>query len=111
MKKLILFAFFIPCIALAQIEGSKQMFESPKLKTTIQSHKTVAILPFDVKITYRKQPKGYSLEGNLDQEQKMSKSIQGSMYTFLLRKADEYSVSFQDIDKTNITVRRVSSDL
>lgn len=106
MKKLIFFAIFMPYIAFAQFEGSKQMFESPKLKSTIQLHKIVAILPFDVKITYRKQPKGYSLEGNLDQEQKMAKSIQGSMYTFLLRKADEYSVAFQDVDKTNILLKK-----
>jgi hypothetical protein len=110
MKKLILMAFFMPCIAMAQFEGSKQMFESPKLKSTIPLHKTVAILPFLVKITYRKQPKGYSLEGNKDQELTMTKSIQGSMYTYLLRKSDDFSVSFQDVDKTNILLKKAGMD-
>ena len=110
MKKFILLAFFMPFTAMAQFEGSKQMFESPKLKSTIQLHKTVAILPFEVKITYRKQPKGYSLEGNKDQELTMAKSIQGSMYTYLLRKSDEFSVSFQDVDKTNILLKKAGMD-
>jgi hypothetical protein len=87
-------------------EGSKQIFESPKLKATIPTHRTVAILPFDAKITYRKQPKGFNAEANRDQEETMSKSIQASLYTFLLRKADNYSVSFQDVDKTNILLKK-----
>jgi len=36
----------------------------------------------------------------------MSASIQSSMYTFLLRKRDSYSVSFQDVDKTNILLKK-----
>jgi len=94
-------------LAFAQgFEGSKQIFESPKLKTAIRAHRTVAILPFDAKITYRKQPKGFNAEANRDQEEAMSKSIQASLYTFLLRKADNYSVSFQDVDKTNILLKK-----
>lgn len=102
--------FFMPCIAMAQLEGSKQTFESPKLKSAISAHKIVAILPFDVTISYRKQPKGFSPEGNRDQEQKMSKSIQGSLFTYLLRKGADYSVTFQDVEKTNILLKKVSMD-
>ena len=36
----------------------------------------------------------------------MSNSIQSSMYTFLLRKSDKYSVSFQDVDKTNVLLKK-----
>lgn len=36
----------------------------------------------------------------------MAKNIQSSMYTFLLRKADKYTVSFQDVDKTNILLKK-----
>lgn len=87
-------------------EGSKQIFESPTLKTEIGKHKTVAILPFDTKITYKKQPKNFSAEANRDQEKTMSKSIQASLYTFLLRKSSDYSVSFQDVEKTNILLKK-----
>ena len=34
--------------------SQKQVFESPKFKTEIVKHKLVAILPFNVKITYKK---------------------------------------------------------
>lgn len=36
----------------------------------------------------------------------MASSIQSSMYTFLLRKASDYSVEFQEVDKTNILLRK-----
>ena len=107
MKKILFLALiFMPGLLFAQFEGAKQTFESPKLKSSIASHKTVAILPFDVKITYRKQPKNFSSEANKDQEKTMSKSIQASMYTFLLRRLEDYSVSFQDVDKTNILLKK-----
>lgn len=87
-------------------ESAKQTFESPQLKTAIATHKTVAILPFSVKISYRKQPKNFSAEANRDQELSMARSIQASMYTYLLRKAKNYSVSFQDVDKTNVLLKK-----
>jgi len=107
MKKILFLALiFMPGLLFAQFEGAKQTFESPKLKSSIAAHKTVAILPFDVNITYRKQPKNFSSEANKEQEKTMSKSIQASMYTFLLRRLEDYSVSFQDVDKTNILLKK-----
>ncbi|MES3016752.1 MAG: hypothetical protein V4721_03190, partial [Bacteroidota bacterium] len=87
-------------------ESAKQIFESPKLKTEVAKHKTVAILPFSVSLTYRKQPKNFSAEANNQQEIKMASSIQASMYTFLLRRSKDYAVSFQDVEKTNILLRK-----
>nr|WP_294898673.1 hypothetical protein [uncultured Pedobacter sp.] len=87
-------------------ESAKQIFESPNLKTEIAKHKMVAILPFKVSIKYRKQPKNFNAEANRDQENSMSKSIQSSMYTFLLRRQKDYTVSFQDVDKTNILLKK-----
>jgi hypothetical protein len=86
--------------------SQKQIFESPKLKTTVAEHKIVAILPFTVTISYKKQPKNFSAEANRDQEKKMSTSIQSSMYTFLLRKAKNYSVSFQDTERTLVLLKK-----
>jgi hypothetical protein len=86
--------------------SQKQIFESPNLVSEIKLHKTVAVLPFEVKLTYRKQPKNFSAEANRNQEISMSKSIQSSMYTFLLRKREEYTVSFQEVDRTNILLKK-----
>lgn len=88
------------------LHAQKQIFEKPNLKAEISTHKTVAILPFSVKISYKKQPKNFSAEANAAEELKMSNSIQASMYTFLLRKSDKYSVGFQDVDKTNILLKK-----
>ena len=103
MKKLLLVSLLFLGF---QGYSQKQVFESPELASLIKEHKTVAILPFTVKITYKKQPKNFSVEANRDQELKMSKSIQSSMYTFLLRKADSYTVTFQDVEKTNILLKK-----
>lgn len=86
--------------------AQKQIFEGPSMKTEIPKHKIVAIIPFSTKITYKKLPKNYDAAANREQEMAMSKSIQSSMYTYLLRKADNYSVKFQDIDKTNILLKK-----
>lgn len=107
MKKLLGTILMVTSLCLtAQFEGSKQIFESPRLEDEVKLHKTVAIIPFEAKITYRKQPKNFNLEANLEQERSLSTSIQSSMYTFLLRKLDNYTVSFQDVDKTNILLRK-----
>jgi hypothetical protein len=108
MKKILLILTIISLnfAARAQFEGSKQIFESPKLKSEIVQHKIVAILPFNTKISYKKQPENFSAEANKEQEKTMSKSIQSSMYTFLLRRGKDYSVEFQDVDKTNILLKK-----
>ncbi|MBB2143918.1 hypothetical protein GM921_00340 [Pedobacter sp. LMG 31464] len=108
MKKILLILTILSLnfVAKAQFEGSKQIFENPKLKSEIVQHKVVAILPFDTKISYKKQPKNFSAEANKEQEKTMSKSIQSSMYTFLLRRGKDYSVEFQDVDKTNILLKK-----
>ena len=93
-------------VASLNVIAQKQIFESPKLAEKIAEQKTVAIIPFEVTINYKKQPKNFSAEANKEQERKMSESIQSSMYTFLLRKRDKYSVAFQDVDKTNILLKR-----
>lgn len=111
MKTLTFLFIFIltTTLASAQVmlgEGAKQIFASPQLKTEIDQHKTVAILPFAAKISYRKQPKNFSAEAHQEQEENLAKNIQGSMYTYLLRKAKNYSVTFQDVEKTNILLKK-----
>ena len=86
--------------------SQKQIFESSQLPQTIKLHKVVAILPFKVKISYKKQPKNYDAQANRELEVSRSKSIQSSMYTFLLRKREKYTVDFQDVEKTNILLKK-----
>lgn len=108
MKKFILMMLsLITAIhAYAQFEGSKQIFESPKLAEEKARHKVVAIVPFIAKITYKKLPKNFSPEANKEQERTMAKAIQSGMYTFFLRRAADYTVEFQDVEKTNILLKK-----
>lgn len=108
MKKAVfIFAIvFSSLLANAQYEKSKQVFSSPKLESTIKRHKLVAILPFEATMSFKKQPKDFDAEANRAKEKAMGTSIQSSMYTFLLRKSNDYTVEFQDVDKTNILLKK-----
>ena len=108
MKRTIFFVVLLAysLSSAAQYEKAKQVFESPKLAEAIKTHKLVAILPFETTISFKKQPKDFNIEAHREKEKKMAASIQSSMYTFLLRKADNYTVEFQDIDKTNILIKK-----
>ena len=99
------FILFFVSVGFAQFEGSKQVYSSPKLKDEISKHKTVAILPFEVSITYKRIPKHYDSSANKNEEKSLTKSLQQSMYTYLLRKSSKYFVSFQDVDRTNALLK------
>ena len=87
-------------------ESSKQVYKSSDFKEAIESHKTVAILPFNANITYKKKPKDFDAEAIKMDEQKLSVNMQQGMYTYLLRKDGKYSVTFQEVDRTNILLKK-----
>ncbi|MGN6531544.1 MAG: hypothetical protein ACTHK0_07305 [Ginsengibacter sp.] len=89
----------------AQFEAAKQTYSAPNLKTEIQKQKTVAILPFDVSIVYKRVPKNYDSSANKSEEQSLTTNLQSSMFTYLLRKANNYSVTFQDPTRTNALLK------
>lgn len=90
----------------AQFEGSKQVYSSPKLGTEIPKHKTVAILPFSATISYRRLPKNFNETANKADQNTMSANLQQGMYTYLLRKSSDYTVAFQDIERTNALLKQ-----
>jgi len=110
MKKFIvlLLTLFIGFQSFAQFfESNKQVFKSPQLDQVIAKTKTVAILPFSAKISYKKMPKGMTLESLKEEEKTLSQQMQQGMYTYLLRKSDDYSVNFQDVNRTNAILKKV----
>ncbi len=109
MKKLILAAAMLINLGAYAQEGAKQVFESPKMKETILKHKVVAILPFETGISYKRPPKNFDAEANKQEEKKLSRDLQNEMFTFLLRKKENYSVDFQDPDKTNTLLRKAGA--
>ncbi len=101
------FLILTSCYANSQ-ETAKQTFKAPGMNDSLVKHKTVAILPFNVAISYKKVPKNFDFEGNKAQEKKDGISLQGGMYTYLLRKASDYTVTFQDPERTNILLKKDS---
>ena len=61
-------------------------------------------------MTYRKQPKNFNPDADREQEIKMSTSIQGSLYTYLLRHSNEYPISIQTVDETNLRLKRAGME-
>lgn len=101
-----LYALVLIFVSTLTMNAQKQIFETPNMEEIISTHKTVAILPFGTTISYRKQPKDFNAAANKEEEIKLGLDMQTGMYTFLLRKSSNYSVVVQDVEKTNILLRK-----
>ena len=108
MKKALalILAVAVTTASFAQFEGSKQVFTSPKLQTEIFKHKKVAILPFTATISYKRLPKNFDQTANENDQKNMAAEMQQGMYTYLLRKAENYTVNFQDVERTNALLKQ-----
>ena len=102
----ILFAIVFICTNINAQETDKQIYEADHLKDTLLTHKVVAILPFGVSITYKRPPKNFDENANKEEEKSLGKDLQSEMFTYLLRKKNDFSVSFQDLDKTNTLLKQ-----
>lgn len=108
MKKVLFNLLLILFFFNANSQSAKQIFESPDLKSMLYTAKTVAILPFKVSISYKKTPKGVTIDEIKANEKAESVQMQNGMYTYLLRKSDDYSVSFQEVDRTNALLKKAN---
>ena len=105
MKTLLFFAFVFLLFS-CDIQAQKQIFVSPNLQSALLRHKNVAIIPFRVSISYKRTPKNFDAEGNKADEKKSALNMQSGMQTYLLRKQDKYSVTFQDVQRTNTLLKQ-----
>ncbi|MFZ9386515.1 MAG: hypothetical protein ACO25B_01420 [Chitinophagaceae bacterium] len=111
MKKplflLVCFLFFLSD-SFSQVFG--KVYEIDSLKEIIASHKLVAVIPFNYKITLKKMPKNTTEEDIRRQEEKGSLSAQNSFYTYALKKVEkkEVTVDLQDISRTKVLLLRDS---
>ncbi len=87
-------------------ESAKQIYKSPNYKEVLETHHTVAILPFKATISYKRTPKNFNAEANTAEEKKLGLNMQEGMFTYLLRKSDKYTVQFQDIQRTNALLKQ-----
>jgi hypothetical protein len=87
-------------------EAAKKVYKSEDFKEAIESHKTVAILPYKANITYKKKPKDFNAEAVKEDEAKLATTMQQGMYTYLLKNQSKYSVTFQEVDRTNALLKK-----
>jgi hypothetical protein len=106
MKQLLLTLSFIIFCTQAYCQASKEVYSAPNLKAIISQEKTIAILPLRVTISFKKFPKNYDAANNAAQEKEEGLNMQQGMYTYLLRKANDYTVNFQDVDRTNVLLKQ-----
>jgi len=74
-------------------------------KTTV---KTLAILPFNISIDSKRLPKGTTIETLKESQEKTGYDIQSNSYTWFLQRQKDYSITFQDIDKTNALLKKAN---
>jgi len=86
------------------------IYVSPDFDKVKNKHKVVAILPFNVQISAKNLPKNVTQEMIREDEQKTGYAIQGHSYTAFLKESGKrnYTVKFQDIDKTNSTLAKMN---
>jgi hypothetical protein len=70
--------------------------------------KTLAILPFNVSIDSKRLPKGTTIETLKESQEKTGYDIQSNSYTWFLQRQNDYTITFQDIDKTNALLKNAN---
>jgi hypothetical protein len=103
---LLFICLFTSVFGFSQFDSAKQVFESQNLKVEITTHKIVAILPFKATISFKRLPKNYNESTNKEDEKNLGTNMQSGLYTYLLRKSSDFSVTVQDIDRTNALLKK-----
>jgi len=83
-KQLLLIGIILFSINSFSQETEKQIYEADHLKDTLKTHKLVAILPFNVTITYKRPPKNFDEAAHKSEEKALSQNLQSEMFTYLL---------------------------
>lgn len=90
----------------AQFWLPKEIYLNPKLSTFRKTHKTIAILPVNVKFTYNTQQFNFDPVAEQMAEINSSIILQSNLYSCLLPKTNKMAIEIQDIETTNILLRR-----
>ena len=107
MKNTIKTIFFSMLFFLSMLNGQmiKEIYTSPNFDNLSKNHKTIAILPFTVVLGGKALQEMGEEMGDVAQLpmqlQNEGKLFQQSIYSRFLKKSKNYTISFQDIDRTN----------
>lgn len=106
--------FLFACILsillpLAGFSQSKTNYQNPDFSALAKNEKTLAILPFNVTLNLRPKDKANMTPEELKQKEiQNGLAAQSAIEDYLLKKNNRknYSVSFQDIQKTNMLLHK-----
>ncbi len=84
------------------------IYKAENFESSRRNIKTIAILPFFVSIDSKHLPKNISIETLRESEQKTGYEMQNDAYTWLLQRSNQYTVTFQDVDKTNALLKKAN---
>lgn len=107
MKKFT-FLLAIVCTVYFLTSCGPTIYKSENFESSRRTIKTVAILPFFVSIDSKHLPKNMTIETLRGSEQKSGYDMQNDAYTWLLQRSNQYSVTFQDVDKTNALLTKAN---
>lgn len=88
------------------ISSCATVYTSSEIQNQRNQHQLIAILPFDVTIQYNKLPRDFTVEQIEENEYDLGFVFQNQIYNRFLRKSHKFTVDFQDIDKTNMMLKR-----
>jgi hypothetical protein len=84
------------------------IYKSNNFEGSRNTMKVVAILPFLVSIDSKRLPKGVTIETLKESQQKTGYDMQNVAYTWLLQRQNEYTTTFQDVDRTNALLKKAN---
>ena len=99
---------FILSFSLLIFSCSPTIYKSNNLVASKGVVKQVAILPYTVSIDSKRLPKGMTIETLKASQEQTGYDMQNNSYTWFLKRSKNYTVDFQDIDKTNAILRKAN---
>lgn len=82
------------------------IYKASNFESSKATIKTLAILPFNVSIDSKRLPKGTTIETLKESQEKTGYDIQNNAYTWFIQRQKDYSINFQDVDKTNALLKK-----
>lgn len=99
---------FILSFSLLILSCSPTIYKSNNLVASKGVVKQVAILPYTVSIDSKRLPKGMTIETLKASQEQTGYDMQNNSYTWFLKRSKNYTVDFQDIDKTNAILKKAN---
>lgn len=93
-------------IAILAISCGPTIYKSKTFEQEQNKIKILAILPFNTTIDSKRLPKGVTIETLKESQEKVGYDVQSNVYSAFLHKQDNYTVQFQDIDRTNAILKK-----